>query len=63
MSDLMQDILAGRIGYREANAVCAAGGKMLRVIELTHKYGRKAGDPASDSEPVLDLAAAPKQIN
>lgn len=53
MSALMSDILANRIEPRAANAVCNAGGKLLRMVELEHKYGA----PKSQSqERVLSLA-------
>lgn len=39
MSALMSDILEERIEPRAANAVCNAGGKLLKMIELEHKYG------------------------
>lgn len=39
MSTLMVDILENRIDPRAANAVCNAGGKLLRMVELEHKYG------------------------
>lgn len=39
MSALMSDILDERIEPRAANAVCNAGGKLLKMVELEHKYG------------------------
>lgn len=39
MSTLMSDILENRVEPRVANAVCNAGGKLLRMVELEHKYG------------------------
>lgn len=41
MSVLIGDIVSGRIDPRTANAACNAGGKLLHVVELEHKYGRK----------------------
>lgn len=61
MSDLISDILEGRIGYREANAVCNAGGKMLKVIEMTAKYGRTAEDAAIPARE-LELAAPANRV-
>lgn len=61
MSDLIVDVLAGRVGYRDANAICNAGGKMLKVVEMTHRYGRMA-DKAADPAPMLDIAPAPKSV-
>lgn len=39
MSALMCDIAAKRIEPRAANAICNAGGKLLRIVELQQKYG------------------------
>ena len=41
MSSLMSDLIEGRIGPDIANAVCNAGGKMLKVVEMQHKYGKR----------------------
>lgn len=41
MSALIGDIATNRIGPREANAICNAGGKLLKVVEMQHKYGGK----------------------
>lgn len=41
MSCLMSDLIAGRIQPTIANAVCNAGGKMLKVVEMQHKYGKQ----------------------
>ena len=40
MSSLIGDIAANRIDTRTANAICNAGGKLLRVAELQSKYGK-----------------------
>jgi hypothetical protein len=39
MSNLMSDLLAQRISPRVGTAVCNAGGKLLKVVELQFKYG------------------------
>jgi hypothetical protein len=52
MSALMSDLLEGRIDARSANAVCNAGGKLLKVVEMEHKYGRKP-DEANERKLVL----------
>ena len=44
MSALMSDVLSGRVMPLIANATCNAGGKLLKAVELQHKYGnQKAG--------------------
>lgn len=56
MSALVGDIVTGRIGVREANAACNAGGKLLKIVELEHKYGRKVA--ATQPAAPLSLAQA-----
>lgn len=47
MSALMGDLIAGRITPQVGNAVCNAGGKLLKVVEMQHKFGTQAGAPDS----------------
>ena len=44
MSCLIGDLLEGAITPRVGNAVCNAGGKLLKVVELELRYGRALGD-------------------
>lgn len=53
MSALMSDLIEEKITPGVGNAVCNAGGKLLKVVELQAKYGR-AGDGSPDK--VLQLA-------
>ena len=39
MSALMSDLLSGAVDHPTANAVCNAGGKLLKVVEMEQKYG------------------------
>lgn len=39
MSALMSDLIQGTVTPNVANATCNAGGKLLKVIEMEHKYG------------------------
>jgi hypothetical protein len=39
MSVLMGDLIEGTVTPAVGNAVCKAGGNMLKVIELKYKYG------------------------
>lgn len=57
MSSLMSDIIGKRIDASAANAVCRAGGTLLRVVELQHKYGA----PVVGRGQVKVLQLAPKQ--
>ncbi len=42
MSSLMTDILSGRVAPELGNAVCNAGGKLLKVVEMQYKYGTQS---------------------
>lgn len=44
MSALIADIAGGRVTPIEANAICNAGGKLLKVVELGFKYGSPSPD-------------------
>lgn len=55
MSALMSDLVAGRIPPNVGNATCNAGGKLLRVVELTYRYGVR---PTKGSRRRLQLASA-----
>lgn len=48
MSALMSDLIEGKVQPQVANAVCNAGGKLLKVVEMEFKYARKGtnGSPA-----------------
>jgi hypothetical protein len=48
MSAMMTDLIAGTITPNIANATCNAAGKLLKVVEMQHKYG-KAGQPAPEN--------------
>lgn len=39
MSSLMSDLIEGRINPGVGNAVCNAGGKLLKMIELEQRFG------------------------
>ena len=41
MSGLMSDLVTGKVAPQTATAVCNAGGKLLKVVEMEYKYGRK----------------------
>lgn len=53
MSALMGDLIAGRVTPNVGNAVCNAGGKLLKIVEMTHKYGTPGGEPTNDKKLVL----------
>ena len=54
MSTLMSDLIAGRVTPQIGNAVCNAGGKLLKIVEMKHKYGKPRSERLN--EPDLTLA-------
>lgn len=38
MSALMSDVIRGALSPEVTNAACNAGGKLLKMVELEHKY-------------------------
>lgn len=40
MSGLMTDLRDGSVTPQIANAICNAGGKLLKVVEMEHRFGR-----------------------
>lgn len=43
MSALMTDLVTGAITPEISNATCNAGGKLLKIVEMQHKYGKANG--------------------
>lgn len=41
MSALLTDTITGRIDPRTSNAACNIGAKLLKVVELEFRYGKK----------------------
>jgi len=60
MSALMSDLIDGRVTPQVGNAVSNAGGKLLKVVELQHKYGT-AGNGKPDRNLKLVTEEASKQ--
>jgi len=55
MSDLMSDILDGRVTPSIANATVNAGGKLLKVVEMQYRYAPPQPTGAT-ARPALVLA-------
>jgi hypothetical protein len=53
MSALMSDVISGAVTPQIANAVCNAGGKMLKVVEMQHRWGRRQN---GNGDQVLQLS-------
>ena len=47
MSALMGDILAGRVDANTGNAVCRAGDKLLKVVEMRYRYGKQQAETSA----------------
>ena len=58
MSALMSDILEGKVPPDMANAVTNAGGKMLKVVEMQHRWGKRGAENA-ESLPLADTMDKP----
>jgi hypothetical protein len=56
MSTLMSDLISGRVTPQIGNAVCNAGGKLLKIVEMKQKYG-VAPSAEQAAQPDLTLAA------
>lgn len=56
MSALMSDLIEGRVSPQIGNAVCNAGGRLLKAVEMQHKYGRPSGAEQVSEEKTLTLA-------
>lgn len=41
MSGLMTDVLEGSVPVHVANTVCNAGGKVLKAVDMSYKYGSR----------------------
>jgi hypothetical protein len=55
MSNVMSDVIDGRLSPPVANAVCNAGGKLLKVVEMQYKYAGKPLNGAEQVPPTLRL--------
>jgi hypothetical protein len=55
MSALMSDVIEGRIAPQVVNAACNAGGKLLKVVELEHRFTPKPPAQARNKDGALML--------
>jgi hypothetical protein len=53
----MSDLIDGAVTPSVGNAVCNAGGKLLKIVELQYKYG-KPTSPKEPSQKTLQLTPA-----
>ena len=61
MSSVMSDVIDGRLSPPVANAVCNAGGKLLKVVEMQYKYAGKPSLGIEQIPPSLQLTGKPKK--
>lgn len=57
MSALMGDLIAGRVTPQVGNATCNVGGKLLKIVEMQHRYGTVGNN--GNAQKVLQLADVP----
>ena len=55
MSAVMSDVLDGRLSPQIANAVVNAGGKLLKVVEMQHKYAAAPSVAEATEPPNMSL--------
>jgi hypothetical protein len=60
MSSVMSDVIDGRLSPPVANAVCNAGGKLLKVVEMQYKYAGKPSAAIEQVPPSLQLTGKSK---
>lgn len=60
MSGLMSDLIEGRVSPQIGNAACNAGGKLLKIVEMSYKYGTEVTQtPVKRSLPLVDMRSLP----
>src|SRR5215468_5673639 len=64
MSALMSDLIEGKVAASVGNATCNAGGKLLKMVDMTYKNGNPGGQTSprktltiAFEEPSLKLAS------
>jgi hypothetical protein len=57
MSATISDLVTGAITPQVGNAVCNAGGKLLKVVEMQQRYGSPAGGRKTDLQLVRGKSA------
>lgn len=60
MSALMSDLIEGTVTASVGNATCNAGGKLLKMVDMTYKYGNPTG--SSNPRKTLTIAFEDKQL-
>lgn len=61
MSALMSDLIEGNVTASVGNATCNAGGKLLKMVDMTYKYGNPTGN-ANPRKTLRIAFEAPEQL-
>src|SRR3990167_7146050 len=56
MSALMGDLIAGRVTPQVGNATCNVGGKLLKIVEMQHRYGTTGEGNAPKTLVLADIS-------
>lgn len=62
MTALMADTVTGRVQPQTANATCNVAGKIIRMVEMQHKYGRQIEGSNERLLALTPISAAPEQV-
>lgn len=62
MSALMSDLIDGRVTPSIGNATCNAGGKLLKVVEMTYRYGTQGPGSQKTLTLALETPAEPAAV-
>lgn len=60
MSAVMSDVLTGSIEPQVANAACNVGAKLLKVVEMQYRYGKRLEGTEERLLALVPLAATPE---
>lgn len=58
MAALLADVVGGRIEPNRANAACNVAGKLIRMVEMQHKYGKQVAGSETRLLELTPVAAA-----
>lgn len=63
MTALLADTVTGRVQPQTANATCNVAGKIIRMVEMQHKYGRQVEGSTERMLALTPIApVAPTQV-
>ena len=62
MAALRADVVGGRIEPNRANAACNVAGKLIRMVEMQHKYGKQVAGSESRLLELTPIAPEHAQV-